>query len=98
MKVMEEINLDEIECGMVESPSNKGYSTQAVIIPCRRINREKLMREIKELIIKDIKKLTNKGKYVKMKYECARCGRKKTEVSMQIIDSEWVCKSGRCNT
>jgi len=33
-----------------------------------------------------------------MKYECARCGREKTEVSMHILDNEWICKSGRCNT
>ena len=33
-----------------------------------------------------------------MRYECARCSREKTEVSMHIVDSQWVCKSGRCNT
>ena len=32
-----------------------------------------------------------------MKIPCARCGREKTEVSMHVVDNEWVCKSGRCD-
>lgn len=33
-----------------------------------------------------------------MRIDCALCGREKDELYLQIIDNQWVCKSGRCYT
>jgi len=40
---------------------------------------------------KEHKPIKNKS----LKYECAICGKQKTEVSMHILDNQWVCKN-RC--